>query len=818
MTVDAIFGGFISKIINDFVDISKDKIKNAVKNRNNKHQSLESQIYNVIVNVLNEITSNQYEKEQDKIYDIAERLFRDLKNSKKNNIEIVKPSLGIIFSDVDNDKCDVFIAILCSEISKEENLELYREILLIMLEQKTNYSYEELQQINAKLEYLTKVLDEKNIGNDGIIITEDFNKKFQNNKKQEYIDNWNNRLFLHQDNEERPLTLADVFIMPKYNSNGSDIRTSPLENTSLEQEIESFINYKKTSNMLIKGVPGMGKTSITSWIANKYKDDDRIIILRFRDWEKEELEKGLLKAIYHTLECKKVDLNDKILILDGFDEIKSLNSRKQVLHKLFNEILDIKNIKIIITSRLGYLHSVRFQNEFKLLPFDINYIKLFYQKITGAELDERKIDRQNLDVLGIPVILYMAIMSKIDITEKTTKPELYNRIFAKEGGIFDRFSYKGIAYDEGSHLLRDKENIRKYLKFLREIAFIMFEKDDLSLTKKECKIPELEFQGDKISILEFPIKHLFESIELNIEFIHKSIVEYFIAEYIFREIHGKINKNMLKEELAGVLGNLFKRNNLSEEILEFLKYRIRNSELNEKFNIVKDTFQLMLKDGMTYYTGKCYRNVIKCEMNVFVNMLEIIHLWKIKNVLSLSSSKVCDFLRCDTIGLKLNLKQIDLERADLTKVNLIGANLTEANLTEIELIKVNLQHTNLTEANLIQASLIGADLTEANLTGADLMKANLIGVDLTGANLGETYLEKANLERANLKGGNLTGANLEGANLKGVNLERVNLTGARFDEEQVNYLEYKYDLQGVKVYIDSTSEVINYEEYCSKRK
>ena len=668
-------------------------------------------------------------------------------------------------------------------------------------------------------------------------------KKFQNNKKQEYIDNWNNRLFLHQDNEERPLTLADVFIMPKYNSNGSDIRTSPLENTSLEQEIESFVNYKRTSNMLIKGVPGIGKTSITSWIANKYGDDDRIIILRFRDWEKEELEKGLLKAIYHTLECKKVDLNDKILILDGFDEIKSLNSREQLLHKLFNEILDIKNIKIIITSRLGYLDSVRFQNEFELLPFNINYIKLFYQKITGTELDERKIDRQNLDVLGIPVILYMAIMSKIDITEKTTKPELYNRIFAKEGGIFDRFSYKGIAYDEGSHLLRDKENIRKYLKFLRKIAFIMFEKDNLSLQKNEYKIPELEFQGDLVNILEFPIKHLFESIEFNIEFIHKSIYEYFVAEYIFMEIAGKMNKNVSKGELAGILGNLFRKNNLSEEILEFLKYRVRNSELNKKFDIVKDIFQLMLKDGMTYYTNKKYKNIIECEIIVFVNMLKIIHLWEIKNILSLGDDEVEKFLKFNFMYFKLNLALINLSKANLSKANLIGANLSKANLIganlietdlrEADLIEADLRDAHLRKANLSKANLRKANLRRANLSEVNLRKANLIGAslietnlreadlieaDLSKANLIEANLSKANLRKANLIGANLIGANLIETDLIEVYLREADLREAILDISQVYLLEKKYNLAKARLYINNTSEIITYEEYCERRK
>ena len=50
---ETIISGFIGKVISDCIDVSWIKIKEAVKNRKNKHQNIESQIYNVIVNVLN---------------------------------------------------------------------------------------------------------------------------------------------------------------------------------------------------------------------------------------------------------------------------------------------------------------------------------------------------------------------------------------------------------------------------------------------------------------------------------------------------------------------------------------------------------------------------------------------------------------------------------------------------------------------------------------------------------------------------------------------------------------------------------------------
>lgn len=358
-------------------------------------------------------------------------------------------------------------------------------------------------------------------------------EKFKNNKKQDYIDDWNSRLFLHIDNDERPLTLADAFIMPDFDYHIKIGRYKFLDSDSLDDVIHKFIKYDRSLKILITGVPGIGKSSIVSWIANQYKYNDNIIVLRFRDWKIENLSNGLLNAICTSLSCENEDLENKILILDGFDEIKTVDIRDSLLRNFFNDILDYKNFKFIITSRPDYIDSYKFQNVFELLPFGIDKIKLFYQIIKGSELDINKINHDNLDILGIPVILYMALMVEIDITEDTTKLELYNRVFAEEGGIFDKFSYQGIAYDNGSQPLRDSENKKIYLRFLSNVAFRMFEKNELCIQKDECRIPKIEFNGSSMQVLEFPLKYLFENTKSSIEFIHKSIYEYFVAEYFY---------------------------------------------------------------------------------------------------------------------------------------------------------------------------------------------------------------------------------------------------------------------------------------------
>jgi len=795
---DSIFETYIPEIVK-FIYEGKSQIEKVLSKENlsfsdNKCDFVVAEIKDLVSNI--ELTDEIYRKCKYNAEDLKNFLWSKYSELKGNNIEYendIKKVLFLIAKELltlkkESEEFETDLLIHISNTVDDTKTEVQK------LFEDTNNNSNKLDknaQILIQIQQILQILLEKIQTNnkDNDIIN---NKEFQNNKKKDYIKNWNSRLFLHVDNDENPLTLADTFITPDYKIHKQIKRIRFSNEDALDNVIDKFIKYDRTSTMLITGVPGIGKSSITSWIANRYKDNDRVLILRFRDWEPEELEKELLKAIYNTFGYKKSDLDNKILVIDGFDEIKLLYERDRLLDIFLNNITEFNNFKCIITSRPAYIHARRFENVIDLQEFGIDKVDSFYEKITGNNLKEKKKIESNLEVLGIPVILYMAIMSDVDIEGNPTKPELYNRIFAERGGIFDKFCSEGISYDKANQILRDPKNIKKYLKFLANIAFEMFESNTLLLQKEKSSIPELEIGEGKISVLEFPIKHLFESTEFNVEFIHKTIYEYFVSEYIFHSIYESIK--LSTDKLAGVLGKLLKKNILSLEILEFLKYKIINSRLKDEFHILNESFDLMLQDGITYHTGICYKNSMDCEMNVFANMLEIIHMWD-KDILEVDIA-VVNYIQYNK-RLKLNLKNLILEKAHLIGTNLSGANLSGANLTE-----ANLSGANLSGVNLIGANLSGANLTEANLSGV-----NLIGANLSGANLTE----------ANLSGANLSGTNLTEANLIETDLIDANLINAILDEEQVRYLEEQYNLEGIKIYLEKTKEIIGYEEYCNKR-
>ena len=799
--MDSISETYIPEIVK-FIYEGKSQIEKVLSKENllslnisdNKYDFVVAEIKDLVSKI--ELTDEIYREYKYNAGDLKNFLWSKYSELKENNIEYeneIKNVLFLIAQELltlkkgsEEFETDLLIQISNTvDDTKIEVQKLFEDIN--NNSDKLDKNAQILIQIQQILLLLLEKIQTNNKDND--IIN---NKEFQNNKKGDYIKNWNSRLFLHIDNDERPLTLADTFIIPDYTIHKQINRIEFSYGDTLDNIIDKFIKYDRSSTMLITGVPGIGKSSITSWIANRYKDNDRVLILRFRDWEPEELEKGLLKAIYNTFGYKKSDLHNKILVIDGFDEIKLLHQGDRLLDIFLNNITEFNNFKCIITSRPAYIDSTRFENVVEVQEFDIGKVDSFYAKITGNKLENKEKIESNLEVLGIPVILYMAIMSDVDIERNSTKSELYNRIFAERGGIFDKFCSDGISYDKANQILRDPKNIKKYLNFLASIAFEMFEANTLVLQKEKSSIPELEIGEGKISVLEFPIKHLFESTEFNVEFIHKTIYEYFVSEHIFYSICEGIT--LSKHELAGVLGKLLKKDILSPEILEFLKYKIINSRLKDKFDIINESFDLMLQDGMTYHIGICYKNSMDCEMNVFANMLEIIHMGD-KDKLEVDNA-VANYIRYNKRQ-KLNLKILNLKEAIL-----IGSNLNEANLTE-----ANLNGANLTEANLNGAYLNGAYLNGANLREARLNGANLRGARLRGADLIEADLRRADLTEADLRGADLIIPDLRG----------TILINTILDEKRVRYLQIMYNLKGVKIYLDQTKETISYEEYCNRR-
>ncbi len=859
--ISKFFGDFVSKVVSDGVDILKKAIKDADLDRESYNQNLQAQMYHVIVDALNIYTYNKY-KGQDKLYDAAESILKGFMNS-KDNIDVLQSGLKILVSGVDDEACKGFLEILCYEICKDENGDLYKEIDKFWKRQEEKYVYSEfeksyqndrgalkrLNDFKECVDYIkAKADDEKNnvVGHD--------NELNIRNRAEEYAEKWNRNVFLNDfdegdENAGVNIRLKDIYLekcLPHYKWKSSEAVWSDLK----ELLKEYVINNNDKKMLLILGQAGIGKSTLITWIiANLIERKEQVLVYQFVsdlrnvNWQSDNIFNEILKI----LNLEYVDLENRTLILDGFDEIYASKDREKILNQLHYELIVMNNLKsfsLIITCRENCVYKLENIkcNHITLQVWDDGQIHSFCENymrvnVSGVTRETISMILDNKEILGIPLILYMLMAFKIDISKNGSIMDVYDRIFSlDEGGIYDR-CIKNQSYATPHRISAIKQQI---YQVSQQIAFWIFENnsEQAFISQKEyekiCDIVMNESKEKNINIKQdillgnyFGLRKC-EGIGTNeLHFLHYSIYEYFVAVYFFESICNLTSK----EAVAGKLGLLLKRGCLSQQILEFIKYKVDNLKRDEFPNILRESFEIMIRDGMTYYVGEPFLNVIDCEMNVFSNMLEIMHLWNFTQ--GEFNNKIVLYFRYNNRS-TLNLTGIKLRKADLREISLIKANLREVDLREADLSGVDLREANLREANLRKAclngaylrkanligiNLIGANLIEADLSRVDLTSANLIEADLNGADLGGADLSGADLIRADLNGANLIRTNLSGADLREAKIKEtdflgVNLNGTIFDEEQAKWLSEKCDLRGSRVYISEEEEIISYEEYC----
>ncbi len=608
----------------------------------------------------------------------------------------------------------------------------------------------------------------------------------------EYLNKWNSNMFLNDFNKRDEnvginICLRELYVekhLPHY-----IWKENTKESDDLKNLLSEYIDKNGNNKMLfILGQPGIGKSTLITWItANMIYNINDILVYQFAsdlknvDWQNSSNKYNIADEILKELNLSYDNLEGKTLIIDGFDEIIVGGNRIKIINDIYHQWIKgnfINKFSLIITCREHYIEDLQKMDcdYITLQTFDEEQIKSFcmvYQEKNNSSISKDMIEKiiENKDILGIPLILYMILALNISIEKEGSLATVYNQIFSiKDGGIYSR-CLQNKRYETPHRIREIKEQIHLVSQ---KIAFWMFENNS-----GEAYIPQKEYQEICNSVIQKnkqknqdilignffkTIKHC-EGIESKrLSFVHRSIYEYFVAEYIFEQICISIKKS--KEELAGVFGRLLKKKILFIEICKFLKFKIETSELNSMFDIVCDVFNLMISDGMTYYTKECYKNVMNCEMKVFANMLDIVHLWD-RDIYQFNE-QISNYIRYNLGLFFLDLRKLNLQESNLQGVNLQGVDLQEidlrgANLQGIDLQRSNLQGANLQEANLQEANLQEVDLQEAKLQRVDLWAANLQEANLQGANLERTNLQQSELQRVDLQRANLWRVNLQGS-------------------------------------------------------
>lgn len=855
ITGEMIISGFISKIVSDIVDIPENSIKNADKRKRDKNQNIETRIYQVTIDAIKEFTKREY-KGQDVLYDAAESIIIGFKNG--NKIEALRKGLKRLGLQVTSETCKDFLKTLYNVICMDENDILYKEIILIQggqtfeaVREGFDVSNRNDEETYKKLGYVIEGINNINKKIEGIENDEiKYCKTSVENRAGEYADKWEKNVFLDNFDEEDErasnrvnVKLKDIYLeklLPSYKLN----ENQGLSN-NLKERLEKYIVDKKDRKMLlILGQPGIGKSTLITWImANLVEKKESILVYQFAsdlgniNWQGNDI----LSEIFRTLRLGYKELENRTLILDGFDEIYASSDRERILNQIYHNLKRINYLErfsLIITCRENYVSKLNMVqcDYITLQAWDSEQIQSFrsrYEDMSGSSIAENTVSNilANKEILGVPLILYMILALNISIEENASIVNVYDHIFSvDEGGIYDR-CIKNLEYDVPHRIGEDKEWVHRVSQ---RVAFWIFENNSekafilQSEYKKICDAVKNEMKEEAKNLdSDTLIGNFFKSIKHcegvekdELHFIHRSIYEYFVAVYFFESIH----KLKSIKKLAGKLGEMLKGERLSQQILNFIKYKFYSITEYNLSDIVKEVFLVMLQDGMTCYTKERYRNVIEREMSVFANMLEVVYLWNV-NLGRFDNKKVL-YLRCNHLS-GLNLIGANLSGIDLRGVDLRGAVLVRANLSKIDLRGADLSGADLRGADLKGADLRGADLNGADLTGADLREANLRETNLSRIRLSETKLRKAKLRKAksgeaklvivDLRRADLREADLRGAKLNQADLEKVDLVDVIFSEEQVEILHNRYDLSKALIYVSETDEAISYEEYCIRK-
>lgn len=866
-----LFSDFVSKAVCDGVDISKKAIKNADFDRKSYNQNLQTQIYHVIVDSLNEFTCNRH-KGQDRLYYSAESILKGLING-QDNTDAAKSGLKVLVSSVNDDICNNFLEKLCFEICKDENSDLYKEINIIWEREKDEYLHKEFKRSNENdKKMLGELIDLKeDVGfikervSDRKCETENYSEIYIMNRVEEYADKWEKNVFLNDFNERdeaasENVKLKNIYLedhLPHYIWKANKKPFEDLKKLLREYIVDN--NDKKM--LLILGQPGIGKSTLITWIAANYKNKrDDILVYQFASdlknvsWEND----NILNVILKTIDMRLEKLENKVLILDGFDEMRIDGGRERILNQIYQGLVElnfIKHFSLIITCRENFVYELQKVecDYITLQTWDKVQIQSFcrvYGKESGQTISRGTINKilENKEILGTPLILYMVLALNITIEENGSIADVYDQIFSLDGGsIYDR-CIKNASFAK-PHRISEAIIKKQIHKISQKIAFWIFENNS-----EEAFIPQISYEKICNAVIDetaeknenvkkdFLIGNYFKLIKHcegvgsdDLQFVHRSIYEYFVSEYFFESIC-----NITAETaVIGELATLLKDGRLSEQILEFIKYKFNRQSMQNLPYTIKNFFQIMLHESMTYYLQERCNNVIEREINIFANMLEMVRLWN--QSLGELDNQIISYLQYNSRS-KLNLQGIKLAHVNLRRVYLDGANLNDADLNGVNLEKsemngARLREAQLNDANLQRVDLGGADLIGAYLRNAHLDEANLKEADLSGADLIGAKFPNANLEGAELIGARLINADLRGAKLNKAKFSTAELNGADlreaevyeieingaylrdaiFDERQVEVLNGKCDFSSSKVYIFATNEVIGFEAYCIRK-
>ena len=559
--------------------------------------------------------------------------------------------------------------------------------------------------------------------------------------------------------------------------------------------------------LLLLGQPGQGKTSfcrrfLYEHIRPEERDANRIFYIRLRDIASvRDLFNNPLDTlqahVQHSIDRNRDYLDKELFcsatwVLDGLDELVLREANQQgetenFIKDLLRLLERYPDLYILLTSRFGQVELDKFKKRPMLVAAiaglteaqQVEWLGKYKGFHPECSLDEPTLRRVHAaeeyghlrELMDQPIVLHLMALAGVSLDTKLSRAAIYGELFDK---LCDR-SWADNKQIDRLQELTDPQDLRAYI---REVAFAIYASGREYLRKADLEA--LPASGDFIKklgsraqlgdvlrylMVAFYMQEVQKSSadtgeedrrQYAVEFLHKSLQEYLVAEKIWESIKafgdknsrtGKYAVDTADQALALAWGLFARKPRLGGDIYQYLREHIENDQATDKAAI----FDRMLSFAPELLEKQFLHEImptepLKAALHTFADYWGVLAaLQPGRNTVPAgveNKQRFADLLRIYSGWDKKpwNLSGVDLGDTDLVSTDLVGAyldkvDLSFANLDGADLCEVNLRFANLSGANLTWVSFISSRLRFADLSGADLSNAILMDSDLTGTNL-----------------------------------------------------------------------------------
>lgn len=538
--------------------------------------------------------------------------------------------------------------------------------------------------------------------------------------------------------------------------NGHYIKLNASTGMSLEKEVENLI--KKENAVIVLGDYGVGKTSLCSKLcyklATQLKAGRQVplpIYIQLRDYSTainmESLitnllinKCGITNANFNTF-LELIQMRDTIIFFDGFDEI-ARRVDYSVKYKVFNEICKFtsESSKIVVTCRFNFFNQKsEFDRIFKSSPlhFEPNTQTVNFSEVEISELTQEQINQyihsyeKELNRQGISVNNFINILDTThDLWDLAKRPVLLNIILdtipklclskpnkINASSLYDQYSRFWLDREDskGKTLIRSSQK----LKFISELAKKMFVKNELAINYNDLPREVKSYFGISSSDDIDHFSHDIRSCSFlnydesgNYKFIHKSFMEFFVAQEIVSQIIDIRNAN--DKTKTQRINELLGENIITLEIGYFIKDMADLGKINEL-------------------------DIRSLKLNRLTNLSTIAK----KNMISIST-KIGKFIH------ELLSQISDLEGADFSFVNLQNVHFKDFNFNGVNFYGAKMEQVKFINCSFVNSIFRKSQLKQVDFSDENCETSDFSSSFINGCSFSDTSLAFCNFNNTKL--------------------------------------------------------------------